>query len=204
MVNAESRPATSLPSRPTIHPAQEERLGFRPAPWRACVFYDHGQVPKWFLDHFSARRVFLSVLEIIAQVLPLAAFASFLPQGWLAFIDNQAGEAALKKGYGKDDAVNGVLTAFWALAVRRMWDPDVNGVESKANISDAVSRADLQFAREQRWTRVHLPVRPIYLALARASVDIDYAVDQAAADLINISTSWPEPALSGLGGAPGG
>ena len=35
------------------------------------VFYNHGQ----------------------DQVLPLAAFASFLPQHWLAFIDNQAGEA---------------------------------------------------------------------------------------------------------------
>ena len=71
-------------------------------------------------------------------------FSSLLPKRWLEFIDNQAGEAALRKGYGKDDAVNGVLTAFWALAVRMSWDPNFNRVESKANISDAVSRADIE------------------------------------------------------------
>ena len=113
------------------------------------TFYDHGQVPQWFLDHFAARKAFIYVLEIVAQVLPLAAFSSVLPMRWLAFIDNQAGEAALRKGYGKDDAVNGVLTAFWSLAVHMSWDPDFNRVESKANISDAVSRADLTFAQAQ-------------------------------------------------------
>ena len=128
----------------------------------------------------------------------------YLPKRWLAFIDNQAGEAALRQGYGKDDAVNGVLTAFWSLAVRLSWDPDFNRVESKANISDAVSRADLVFAKAQGWTRVHLPVLPIYIALARCSYDLDYAVDQAAAALHGISKSWTEPALCGVRGAPGG
>ena len=83
-------------------------------------------MPQWFLDHFAARKAFVYVLEIVAQVLPLAAFSSVLPMRWLAFIDNQAGEAAPCKGYGKDDAVNGVLFAFWSLAVRMSWDPDFN------------------------------------------------------------------------------
>ena len=34
-----------------------------------------------------------------------------IPELWVAWIDNSAGEAALKKGYGKDMAVNGVLAA---------------------------------------------------------------------------------------------
>ena len=63
--------------------------------------------------------------------------------------------------------------------------------------------ADLQFAQQQRWTRVRLPVRPICLTLARASLDVDYIVNHAASDLTNISASWSEPALSGLRGAPG-
>ena len=48
-----------------------------------------------------------------------------------------------QKVYGKHDAVNGVLTAFWALAVRSSRDPDFNRMGSKTNMSDAVWRADL-------------------------------------------------------------
>ena len=80
------------------------------------------QVSAWFLDHFSARRAFIYVLEIIPDH-PLVAFAAYLPP-YFAFIDSQAGEAALKKGYGKDDAINAILTAVRALAVRSSCDPD--------------------------------------------------------------------------------
>ena len=42
------------------------------------------------------------------------------------------------------------------------------------------------------------------MPLARCSSDIDYAIDQAAADLQGVSDTWTEPALSGIRGAPGG
>ena len=77
------------------------------AEYLSAVLY----VDACFLD--GERRV-KAGLTRSAQVLPLAAFASFLPKRWLAFVDNQAGEAALKKGYGKDDAVN---------RVRPIWHP---------------------------------------------------------------------------------
>ena len=144
--------------------------------------------------------VHLRFSEIIAQVLPLTAFASFLPT-LLAFIDNQTGEAALKKGYEKDEAVNGVFTAFWALAVRQTWDPDFKRVSFEANISHAVSRADLQFAQEPSALAgaTHVPETG-----AGQFGHRPHAVDQAASDLTNISASWSEPALSALRGAPAG
>ena len=74
-----------------------------------------------------------------------------LPELWVAWIDNSAGEAVLRKGYGKDVAVNGVLAAFWALASKMQWSPEFNRVKSESNIADAVSRGDLSTAKAQGW-----------------------------------------------------
>ena len=50
--------------------------------------------------------------------------ADRLPREWVAFIDNTAGEAALRKGYGKDAFVNAMkLSVFWNTAARRGWRP---------------------------------------------------------------------------------
>ena len=48
------------------------------------------------------------MLEILAQILVLVTLGRRLPQRWLAFIDNVAGQWALTNGYGKDPDVNGV------------------------------------------------------------------------------------------------
>ena len=49
----------------------------------------------------------------------LFTLAGRLPADWMAFIDNTAGEAALKKGYGKDAFVNDMLAAFLKTTARR-------------------------------------------------------------------------------------
>ena len=67
--------------------------------------------------------------------------ADMLPAEWVAFIDNTAGEAALKK-----TTVRTALSTFWATAARRGWRPICVRVESKANVADEVSRADLSRA----------------------------------------------------------
>ncbi|CAE7195818.1 eIF3-S7 [Symbiodinium natans] len=116
------------------------------------VFYSRGVVPAWFLRRFASRKAFIYVLEIVAQLLPLLAFGERLPSFWTAYIDNAAGQWALLKGYGKDDAVNGVLSAFWASAARHCWFPEFVRVPSKANVSDAVSRDDLRQASAEGWS----------------------------------------------------
>ena len=114
-----------------------ERLGLRP------VLRRH-QIRA--LGPFAARRAFIYVLEIVALVLPLVTLARRLPPHWIAFIDNVAGQFALK-GYGKDPSVNRILASFWGLAADRQWSPDFN-------VSDAVSQGDDCRARAEGWTRV--------------------------------------------------
>ena len=88
------------------------------------------------------------------MLMALFTLAEQLPHSWLAFIDNTAGEAALRKGYGKDAFVNGMLAAFWGTAARRGWRSQFARVESKANVADAVSRGGLSRAIAERWTRL--------------------------------------------------
>ena len=162
------------------------------------VFFAHGTIPLNFLRHFAARRAFIYVLDIVAQLIALATFARQLPELWIAWIDNSASEAALKKGYGKDMAVNGVLAAFWALAMR--WSPDFNRVKSAANIADAVSRGDLTTAEAQGWTLVRPPLKEILNVFARCAGDLAYANGGAVADLLEATTSLPTETTQGGAG----
>ena len=153
----------------------------------ATVLYDCGAAPADFLDLFASRRAFIYVLEILAQVLALVTLSRHLPARWLAFIDNVAGQWALTKGYGRDESINGVLAAFWSTAALAEWLPDFRRVPSKANVSDAVSRGDLDTAERMGWTRVRTPVRSILNVLAKAVGDIDFAIHGAADQLLNLA-----------------
>ncbi|OLP88924.1 hypothetical protein AK812_SmicGene29674 [Symbiodinium microadriaticum] len=123
----------------------------------------------------AARKAFIYVLEIVAQVLPLVTFARRLSPFWIAFIDNVAGQFALMKGYGKDPSVNGILASFWGLAADRQWSPDFHRVPSASNVSDAISRRDDSRARTEGWTRVATPVDDIMDVLCQAARDIEFA-----------------------------
>ncbi|OLQ06495.1 Glycine cleavage system H protein, mitochondrial [Symbiodinium microadriaticum] len=168
------------------------------------VFYDYGVIKPEHLAPFAARKAFIYVLEIVAQVLPLVTFARRLSPFWIAFIDNVAGQFALMKGYGKDPSVNGILASFWGLASDRQWAPDFHRVPSESNVSGAISRGDDSRARAEGWTRLTTPVDDIMDVLARAASDIDFAchVQALAVDRCFIFTTFdfvnrPAPAYSG-------
>ena len=72
------------------------------------------------------------------------------------FIDNQAGKSALQKGYGKDSRVNAIITAFWTLASHHGWYPAFQYVKSDLNISDKISRHEVEFARAAGWEEQHI------------------------------------------------
>ena len=163
------------------------------------VFFAYGTIPVSFLKHFAARRAFIYVLEIVAQLIVLSTFARHLPEFWVAWIDNSAGEAALRKGYGKDMAVNGMLAAFWALVSRMQWSPEFNRVKSATNIADAVSLGDLSTATAQGWTQVRPPVKNILAVFAKCANDLDYTNNGATEDLLNTTNSSFETTLSGAG-----
>ena len=148
------------------------------------VFYDHGLVPPWFVKLFAARRAYIYMLEVFAQIIAFAAFAKLMPPTIVALIDNTAGQAALTKGYGKDAAVNGMISAFWTLAARRGWFVEFERVPSKANVADAVSRDDLTRARREGWIRVNSRDDEVMAILAKAVGDIEFANTTAAEELI--------------------
>jgi len=151
------------------------------------VFYDFGVIKPELLQPFVARKAFIYVLEILAQVLPLVVFAPRLPPHWIAFIDNVAGQFALMKGYGKDPAVNGILASFWGLAAERQWAPDFYRVPSESNISDAISRGDDSVARREGWTRLPSPVDDVMRVLGHAAQDIDFACNAAPERLLDLA-----------------
>ena len=144
------------------------------------VYFDHGTTPRSVLDAITSRRAFIYALEVSAQLMALFTLAERLPSDWLAFIDNTAGEAALKKGYGKDAFVNGML------ATRRAWRPQFARVESKANVADAVSRGDLSRAHREGWTRVDANTDAITSVLVSAAADAKYAATHAVDDHFTI------------------
>ena len=124
------------------------------------------------------------MLEVFAQIIAFAAFAKLMPPTIVAFIDNTAGQAALTKGYGKDAAVNGMISAFWTLAARRGWFVEFERMPSKANVADAVSRDDFTRARREGWTRVNSRDAEVMAILAKAVGDIEFANTTAAEELI--------------------
>ena len=148
------------------------------------VFYDHGVVPPWFVKLFAARRAYIYMLEVFAQIIAFAAFAQLMPPTVVAFIDNTAGQAALTKGYGKDPAINGMISAFWNLAARRGWFVEFERVPSKANVADAVSRDDFSRARREGWTRTNSRDAEVMEILAKAVNDVEFANTTAADELI--------------------
>ena len=96
-----------------------------------------------------------------------------LPNDWVAFIDNAAGQWVLNKGYGRDSSENGLLSAFWSLAAMHSWRPVLYRVTSEANIADLISRADCTLAVRHGWaTGGHTP-RP---GPRNPADDIAYAV----------------------------
>ena len=89
----------------------------------ARITYGHGVVTRKLLQRFTSRRAFIYFLEIYAQLLAFVAHLDDLPHYWISFIDNSSGLAALQKGYGRDPAVNLLLTLFWAMASEQAWVP---------------------------------------------------------------------------------
>ena len=147
------------------------------------LLFSHGTTPRSVLLRITSRKAFIYALEVFAQLRGLLALAKRLPPNWLAFIDNTAGEAALRKGYGKDAFVNGMLATFWGTAARRGWRPQFARVESKANIADVVSRGDISHAQRENWTRLDDYTENIIKVLIGTAADADYAANHAVDDL---------------------
>ena len=76
--------------------------------------------------------IYIYMLEILPQLVAFVTCGARLPAAVIAFIDDTA-------GYGKDTAVNRMLSAFWSMAAHQGWLVKFERVPSKADVADAVS-----------------------------------------------------------------
>ena len=60
------------------------------------------------------------------------------------WVDNTAAEHALNKGYSKDLRLSAIIGAFWVWAASGSLSVSFHRVSSSENISDGISRGDLQ------------------------------------------------------------
>ena len=118
---------------------------------------------------FVPQSIYIYMLEIVAQVVPLLAMQDTIDKFVIMFVDNEPARHALAKGFGKDDSINCLLQHAWRriedLSLRPAWQR----VTSSANVSDAVSRGDLRHARAEGWTEVQLDWGALFEELLKGS-----------------------------------
>ena len=120
------------------------------------VTFRHGSVSPQLLQCFCSRRAFIYFLEIFVQIMALCKFTSrrFRHSGCHTLTtDNQPGLVALQKGFGRDDSVNLILTAFLVLATDQRWVPEFRWVSPALDIADSISRGDISIVKPS-WGRL--------------------------------------------------
>ena len=117
---------------------------------RDKVLYAHGELPDTFIEKFVSRKAFIYMMEILAAVTAVTFLRQWLPPYFVMFIDNQAGKSALQKGYGSDQRVNAIITAFWALVSHEAWFRHFNMSEASST-SATLSAADMTRLSLQPW-----------------------------------------------------
>ena len=149
----------------------------------------HGVIPPSLLKPYGKRRAFIYVLELMAPVIAVTALQRVLDPFIVLWIDNRAGLSALSKGYGRDPAVNSLLTFTWAFLARVGVFLHCEWVASRHNLADGISRHDLQDTLDGGWTLIQLPLQPLYRILKRCAEDLDYAATGAVDDALQWSQS---------------
>ena len=161
------------------------------------VFFSHGQVPANVLKHFNQRRAYIYFLEAIAPVIATVVMRNHCSKFLLVFIDNQASLQALRKGYGRDQNVNGLLSFFWSLVARMQIHIHFEWVPSELNIADPISRHSLEIAERHGWTEVDLDLAGLYKIINRCSHDLQYATQQAVDDCFSLQQAFRQSLVQG-------
>ena len=147
----------------------QERLGLRPHSAWTDFLRARFRTLLVRARIFVPQSIYIYMLEIVAQVVPLLAMQDTIDKFVIMFVDNEPARHALAKGFGKDDSINCLLQHAWRriedLSLRPAWQR----VTSSANVSDAVSRGDLRHARAEGWTEVQLDWDALFEELLKGS-----------------------------------
>ena len=150
------------------------------------VVFAHGTLPDEFIQKFTTRRAFIYMMEILAAVIAVTYTREVLPPYFTMFIDNQAGKAALARGYGSDARVNAIITAFWTLVSHERWYPDFKYVKSDHNVSDRISRHDTGFAIELGWEELQIDITQMLQELEKFASDPGGSINDLLSGLLSL------------------
>ena len=139
----------------------------------------HGAVPPEVVRKYSSRKAFIFFLEVNAQILALLASRHDMSPFWVGFIDNQAGKAALSRGFNSEASVNNLLAFFWALCAELKWFAHCEWVASHLNIADPISRGRLEVADQAGARLLHGVPEEHWQLLLRIADDMQYAGEGA-------------------------
>ena len=152
-------------------------------------YYGCGRIPARILKAYCHRKAYIYMLEITAQLAAMTILQTVMPSLVVSFCDNRAGLSALLRGFGKDPAINRILTLAWRLVHFNRWHLHMEWVASDNNISDKISRHDLALAKKFGWQEIAIDMDPFYQILMKASGDDDYVLGGALQDLVACGAS---------------
>ena len=150
----------------------------------------HGIIPPSILQAYSKRRAFIYVLELMAPIIAIISLHKDLRPFLILWIDNKAGLAAMSKGYGRDPAVNNMLSFFWCFLATTGIFLHGEWVPSAHNLADGISRHSLQEARLDGWNIIDLQLRPLLSIFQRCAADTTFAATEAVHKALKWSQSF--------------
>jgi hypothetical protein len=151
------------------------------------ITFAYGRAPDSLVRKFCRRKAYIYFLEVLAQLICMLVHKDLLPQFWIACCDNSAGASALTKGYsttGNDGAMNNLLSLIWTMIAKCGWTPHFEWIPSELNVSDPISRGDLEIAVQSRWRPLTSSLHPLYAVLDRVADDLQYATGEAVDTLL--------------------
>jgi hypothetical protein len=98
------------------------------------------------MAHWCPRKHQVAMIEMVAPVVAMHALAARVQDTQLlVFIDSEAVEGALVKGYSPQPDLGNLAGAFWAYSVKNSVAPYIERIPTDANPADDPSRGKYQF-----------------------------------------------------------
>ena len=122
-------------------------------------------VPQRVIDTWIPRKTQISMIEMFAPVCVLENFKELLKgKRAILFVDSEAVEGALIKGYSARWDLCELTGAFWHTALEMDSIIYIDRVPTDANPSDGLSRGLLDVAKRCGWHIIERPLLPSFVS----------------------------------------
>ena len=112
-------------------------------------------IPSWLKQKWLIRKSQIVPVEMVAPILALETFRDrVVGSDVLLFIDSEAVEAALIKGYSSREDLCDLISVFWELVLELRVNIFIDRVATDANPADWPSRDCLEIGQRAGWSAV--------------------------------------------------